>query len=446
MRFDPGPGWAATACRSTPSTSPSRRASTTSTPSSSSWPARSTRPSPRFCVERIERALNEAGKPVKGSKILVLGVSYKAGVGDIRESPALKIVRLLRELGGEVSYHDPHVPELPELGLALGRSGEALAAPTRPRSSPPTPSSTTSAIVAAAPLVVDFRGVTRGIDAREPGPALRAGEHDAPPDRSRGCSRHCWSPRGGRSPSTLTSTASPAACARSSAPSCRRRCAAEAERAAAGTALGRLRIDLAPDPRRHPRPSFAVARIDPEFTFPSAARRCAPSAPPVVGRPQVGRPRLAREVEERLGEEVPLIVDGDGHVLEAGRANVFLVLDGALVTPPADSRILPGTARAATIELARELGSRVAERPIGPARRARGREVFLATSSVRGAGPRMQPRRAHPSARPGIYIANSLPRRCANVGSVDFFEPRALLLASRRPGRSASSRWSRRWP
>src|SRR3954452_13566046 len=68
---------------------------------------------PAFCVERIERALNDAGKPVKDSRILLLGVSYKAGVGDTRESPALKIARRLRELGGDVSYHDPHVPELP---------------------------------------------------------------------------------------------------------------------------------------------------------------------------------------------------------------------------------------------------------------------------------------------------------------------------------------------
>ncbi len=52
--------------------------------------------------------------------MLVLGVAYKAGVGDMRESPALKIIRELRELGAEVAYHDPHVPELPELGLRLG--------------------------------------------------------------------------------------------------------------------------------------------------------------------------------------------------------------------------------------------------------------------------------------------------------------------------------------
>ena len=73
---------------------------------------------PYFCLEKAERALNDAGKPVRGSRVLVLGVSYKAGVGDIRESPALKIIRLLQARGADVSYHDPHVPELAELGLA----------------------------------------------------------------------------------------------------------------------------------------------------------------------------------------------------------------------------------------------------------------------------------------------------------------------------------------
>ena len=121
---------------------------------------------PAFCVERIERALNEAGKPVNGSRILVLGVSYKAGVGDIRESPSLKIVRRLIELGGEVSYHDPHVPALSEFGLesvdlAEGLGGADLVAIVTAH-----PGIDYGDVVAAAPRVVDFRGVTRGIEAR----------------------------------------------------------------------------------------------------------------------------------------------------------------------------------------------------------------------------------------------------------------------------------------
>jgi UDP-N-acetyl-D-glucosamine dehydrogenase len=73
---------------------------------------------PYYCRSLISQALNHgAQKSVSGSKVLVLGVAYKADIGDMRESPALKIIRLLRNAGGEVSYHDPHVPELDEFGL-----------------------------------------------------------------------------------------------------------------------------------------------------------------------------------------------------------------------------------------------------------------------------------------------------------------------------------------
>src|SRR4051812_10905510 len=81
---------------------------------------------PYFCLERAERALNDAGKAVRGSRILVVGVSYKAGVGDMRESPALKILRLLHERGADLVYHDPHVPELPQHGLSNTPFEEAL--------------------------------------------------------------------------------------------------------------------------------------------------------------------------------------------------------------------------------------------------------------------------------------------------------------------------------
>src|ERR1044071_6176319 len=72
---------------------------------------------PYYCMDKIERTLNDAHKPVRGARVLLLGVSYKAGVGDIRESPALKIIQLLRKSGADVRYHDPHVPELPEHDL-----------------------------------------------------------------------------------------------------------------------------------------------------------------------------------------------------------------------------------------------------------------------------------------------------------------------------------------
>jgi UDP-N-acetyl-D-glucosamine dehydrogenase len=84
---------------------------------------------PYFCLEKITRALNSHEKAVKGSRVHLVGVAYKADVGDLRESPALKLVELLREEGADVSYHDPHVPELPAHGLVSqeldGASAEA---------------------------------------------------------------------------------------------------------------------------------------------------------------------------------------------------------------------------------------------------------------------------------------------------------------------------------
>jgi UDP-N-acetyl-D-glucosamine dehydrogenase len=67
---------------------------------------------PYYCAERVTRALNGHRKSVAGSRVLLLGVSYKADVGDVRESPALRLIELLDELGADLAYHDPHVPEV----------------------------------------------------------------------------------------------------------------------------------------------------------------------------------------------------------------------------------------------------------------------------------------------------------------------------------------------
>jgi UDP-N-acetyl-D-glucosamine dehydrogenase len=120
---------------------------------------------PHFCVEKVQRALNDVGKPVKGSRVLLLGVSYKEGVGDVREAPAVKIARLLGELGAEVAYHDPHVPEVPELGLASLELDPALDDCDVACIVTAHEEVDYSRVIAAAPLVVDFRGVTRGIEA-----------------------------------------------------------------------------------------------------------------------------------------------------------------------------------------------------------------------------------------------------------------------------------------
>jgi len=117
---------------------------------------------PYHCVAKAQRALNDAGLSVKGARIAVLGVSYKAGVGDVRESPALKIISLLRELGGEVSYHDPHVPTLSEFGLVNRPLEEALDDADLALIVTAHPSLDHDLIARRARLVVDLRGVTRG--------------------------------------------------------------------------------------------------------------------------------------------------------------------------------------------------------------------------------------------------------------------------------------------
>ncbi len=120
---------------------------------------------PLFCVNRVERVLNDNGKPVNGTRILILGVSYKAGVGDVRESPAIKIIRLLDELGAELSYHDPHVERLDESGLENSDLGPALEQAELTVIVTSHPEFDVAEIVTGSDLVLDLRGVTREIEA-----------------------------------------------------------------------------------------------------------------------------------------------------------------------------------------------------------------------------------------------------------------------------------------
>jgi UDP-N-acetyl-D-glucosamine dehydrogenase len=71
---------------------------------------------PMFWVRKLAEALNGQGKAVRGATVLVLGVAYKRDIEDIRESPALDIIRLLEGQGARVSYFDPHVPRFREDG------------------------------------------------------------------------------------------------------------------------------------------------------------------------------------------------------------------------------------------------------------------------------------------------------------------------------------------
>jgi UDP-N-acetyl-D-glucosamine dehydrogenase len=121
---------------------------------------------PYFCLEKIERALNEAGKPVNGSSVLLLGVAYKAGVGDMRESPALKIIKLLERGGANVSYHDAFVPELPKFGLeSVELDDDAVAAADLVVLVTAHPGVDHEGIARAADRFLDLRGVTRGVRA-----------------------------------------------------------------------------------------------------------------------------------------------------------------------------------------------------------------------------------------------------------------------------------------
>jgi len=121
---------------------------------------------PYHCVAKVERVLNEAGLPVKGARIAVLGVSYKPGVGDIRESPALKIITLLKALGADLRYHDPHVPALGEFDLQSQPLEQALEDADLTLIVTAHPSIDHNAIATQARLLVDLRGVTRGTHAK----------------------------------------------------------------------------------------------------------------------------------------------------------------------------------------------------------------------------------------------------------------------------------------
>ncbi len=121
---------------------------------------------PEFVVGKVSEALNRAGKAVNGSRVLVLGVAYKPDIDDVRESPALDVIRLLERDGAEVDYHDPYVPCLEEDGKMW--QGKALTDELI--------SSVDVAVIVTnhtdvdhgrvlelAPIVVDTRNATKGL-------------------------------------------------------------------------------------------------------------------------------------------------------------------------------------------------------------------------------------------------------------------------------------------
>jgi UDP-N-acetyl-D-glucosamine dehydrogenase len=144
---------------------------------------------PGYVVQKVADALNEDSKSVRGSRVLVLGIAYKKDIDDLRESPALEILRLLQEKGATVQYHDPFCPVIEDDGHTALRNLPL-------HSQPFTEQTLRSAdvvvlitdhsdvdygrVAAEASLVVDTRGTMRGVE----GPArvigLSGREQDAP--------------------------------------------------------------------------------------------------------------------------------------------------------------------------------------------------------------------------------------------------------------------------
>jgi UDP-N-acetyl-D-glucosamine dehydrogenase len=172
MRFDPGPGWGGHCIPVDPFYL--------------AWKARehgvSTRfielagevnvAMPRHVVGKLQGALNDRGKAVKGARVLLLGLAYKRDVADPRESPAFEILDQLLHLGADVSYHDPHIPEAPAM-----RTWPDLPPMRSVALTPETVAAQDAVVVVTdhrgvdyamvaerAGLVVDTRGVLRGQD------------------------------------------------------------------------------------------------------------------------------------------------------------------------------------------------------------------------------------------------------------------------------------------
>jgi UDP-N-acetyl-D-glucosamine dehydrogenase len=124
---------------------------------------------PKYVVSRIAEALNDAGKALKGSRILCVGLAYKAGVNDLRESPAMIVAERLLSSGAVVAYHDPFVPEVSIHGRRLESAPltpEELESQDCVAILTPHPGLDVTMVVRSSQLVFDSRGVTAGLDAR----------------------------------------------------------------------------------------------------------------------------------------------------------------------------------------------------------------------------------------------------------------------------------------
>ncbi len=124
---------------------------------------------PHFVVDKVQNALNNHGKAVKGARVHIFGVAYKRNIDDMRESPALDVILLLKKLGAEVSYSDPYVPKLKLDGIDLV-SQDALASAKQADCSVVITDHSSfdyKELLNAAKLIVDTRNALRGFESEK---------------------------------------------------------------------------------------------------------------------------------------------------------------------------------------------------------------------------------------------------------------------------------------
>jgi UDP-N-acetyl-D-glucosamine dehydrogenase len=124
---------------------------------------------PHFVADKVQHALNDHGKPVKGSKVLVMGVAYKRDIDDVRESPALDIIHLLKARGAKVSYADPFIPSINFEGVKMKATGWKKAAAGCDCAVIVTDHSNVdySQLLETAPLIVDTRNAMKKFKSRK---------------------------------------------------------------------------------------------------------------------------------------------------------------------------------------------------------------------------------------------------------------------------------------
>jgi UDP-N-acetyl-D-glucosamine dehydrogenase len=126
---------------------------------------------PQYIVDRVADLLNEYGKPIRGSRLLLLGVAYKRDVADVRESPALPILAILEQKQAIVTYHDPYLPRLRDNGRTLGSQrldSELLSSQDCVIITTDHSSFDSKFIVEHSSLVFDTRNATRGLHKQYP--------------------------------------------------------------------------------------------------------------------------------------------------------------------------------------------------------------------------------------------------------------------------------------